>query len=1270
MPGLNQLKQFNKDILSLGDEPNLRAARGEQPVRFPIPKSIEDRDDSEDFVLGMPEIEAVVDDSQVDDDLSEITGIKASSSEGENAGSSFETPDLSNLLNLGPAADDSSGGEMPDLSMFMESVEEEADDVVEEEPEPEEISVADMGLEALLSGAGFDGSEGTEDDSQKKSSGSDDFYDFDELEDLDNEKTELAKEDDIALSPELQFDSASASASGANNSGSPDLQSLGIDDLEDLEDLEDLDEIEDSGIRTDSGENFGSDVGLGSGTDLGSGADSDFSSDLDLGGDLESIPDFDLDAGLDSRSVLDDLAGADIDAGLNLGSGAGSTADSLSDIDLDSGASAETDDFADTGFDAGLDDLAGSDVDAGLDDLAASDFGTGLDDLDGPGLEDLAGTDFDALSGIDSGTGTGADDLAELDLDADSTSDANDFAATDFDLDADLGNLASADSGSDLDSDSGADDPFASASPEGLFDAGDMELPDLDNPSGFNTDNLFTSEIPDYDDGADSSASQNSDGAEESETLEVFDTSGMDDDIDFGISDTDSTLAGGGDFELGNADDFAMEGSDFEIPGFSDVESIEDKKTGPVFGGKTGRGRGKNSKLDTPDFSGAIEGEKLPPNTLSDEQYKQFLKNLSEYPLNVRLAFEDFIVQDEFTDDAEFEVIEKILNKAPARQVASVLEKMLDISIPVPRDFEHRTAEEYEAYKKSIQYQLRNKIIPAMIVGVVMILVGWGLFNFGKFCIYVPAKAVSLYKQGYALIQADEYPQSEQKFKEAVKYKLNKKWFFNYARAYREHKQYQRSSDMYIKILRNFKQDKQAGLEYADMMLNDLSNYERAEEILNREVLDYHINDADGRLLLGDTYLEWGTEKEPSKLDLAKEQYSMLSQIYGVNDLYNSRLMRYYVRTDNLLQVLNYKAIFENKEKSLSAQDFTEMSGYLLDKLYGPLSPSEEPLRTHIEGIKPLLIRSVKLDSDNAVGFYNLGKYYINTNEIYYVEHTLKDSIEKFGKAETLKKRDIYKYIDAHRLLGENYIKTGDTMKAQEQYTAGISLYTTERDNSGFEGNLDIGKLYSDLADINYFISGDYELAKENYKHSIELGNDSPSIRYRIGYVNYRNKNYQEALGSFMKAGEANRKEDNLLLAMANTLSLRNDDYSAEGYYEQLLARLDDEIAEKQLVLPQTSSRDYDIVNTYLKASNNYGVTLHRLAKRTGNSSKNALAIVQFQQSLRAWDALTRNQDTLVRMDGSNLAQENIKYITHMYSDYEPAIYIDIPRTLSDGEGL
>ena len=88
MPGLSQLKQFNKDIQSLGDEITLRATRGEKPIVVPIPKGITVEDDSEDFVLGMPDNPRVVDNSNVDDDLSEITGItsgKTSSSSGEEA---------------------------------------------------------------------------------------------------------------------------------------------------------------------------------------------------------------------------------------------------------------------------------------------------------------------------------------------------------------------------------------------------------------------------------------------------------------------------------------------------------------------------------------------------------------------------------------------------------------------------------------------------------------------------------------------------------------------------------------------------------------------------------------------------------------------------------------------------------------------------------------------------------------------------------------------------------------------------------------------------------------------------------------------------------------------------------------------------------------------------------------------------------------------------------------------------------------------------------
>ena len=131
MPGLSQLKQFNKDIQSLGDEITLRAQRGEKPVVVPIHKGITVEDDSEDFVLGMPDNPKAVDNSNVDEDLSEITGITSGGSgkkdDGE-AAPSFEAPDMSSLLAPVDLGGDSSDDGMPDLSAF-------ADEPIEEEPE-------------------------------------------------------------------------------------------------------------------------------------------------------------------------------------------------------------------------------------------------------------------------------------------------------------------------------------------------------------------------------------------------------------------------------------------------------------------------------------------------------------------------------------------------------------------------------------------------------------------------------------------------------------------------------------------------------------------------------------------------------------------------------------------------------------------------------------------------------------------------------------------------------------------------------------------------------------------------------------------------------------------------------------------------------------------------------------------------------------------------------------------------------------------------------
>ena len=145
------------------------------------------------------------------------------------------------------------------------------------------------------------------------------------------------------------------------------------------------------------------------------------------------------------------------------------------------------------------------------------------------------------------------------------------------------------------------------------------------------------------------------------------------------------------------------------------------------------------------------------------------------------------------------------------------------------------------------------------------VIVCFFLFEFAKNFIYKPARASMLYKQGYVLLENEDFPQSETKFNEAVKYNLQKKWFFKYAHGYKDHKQYLRAEQMFKNILYCFKHDLIAGLEYASMELEDLANYEKTEQILLRDVLDYHVNDMNGILLLGDNYLEWATEKDPSK---------------------------------------------------------------------------------------------------------------------------------------------------------------------------------------------------------------------------------------------------------------------------------------------------------------------------------------------------------------------------------------------------------------------
>ena len=1336
MPGLSQLKKFNADILSLGNEPGLRASRGEKPVTVPIPKGIEDVDDSDDFITGMPEpVEYDVKPEKavnVEEDFSDIMGTSSAPvpSNTVQPESTLNVPDLSSLADLGAFAD--SGDEDsdmmgPDLSMFADPIEETEP---ETEPEPEEPEISDLSLEDLLGGMGFDGSEGTE---EKKEDSEEDSYN---IPDDDSHGEEVNVDDIISQAQQAvsvtedledadEFDAllAQSKQNAENNQFSDEVakDDFAADDFsfgdgnESIKDGNfgeiDGSELDDIGSDIDALTSEGDDFSAVNDSDLAEVSEIVDSEPAEQISDLPEIEneevveenpdftenDFNSDVKKSPEAVAADEEFAFDGQEIDMADGLPEEMTEVPEAFVPVSAKKDNDGFDEISLDD-IEENPSIKDEGDVEENHSEKFefppfeGFNLDDINlGDGKVDLSENKDEASEPVDLsseenpfGEGISIEDVefpanesknvekSEIPSMDDDLS-LDNFAGDSFSLDdLDLPEIADS---SDDSAESGGDDfgigdmtdkgGMDEAMPGDSFSADDLNMEsggddfgldslNMDSVSSSSSETGLGDDFPNFDLN-DLDSGSTSENIEDAGPIESFDISEMD---GMEFPDTDSQLNGAGGFELGSSDEFGMENGDFEIPGFSDVDTVEVNK---------------NGKIKVPEAEKKEQDEEdnnnLPPNTLSDEQYAKFIKNLSSYPLNVRIAVEELVVKNEFTDEAEFEIIKKVLKKVSARQLAAELEKMLDISIPVPRDFERRTAEEYEAYKQSFQYQLKNKIIPGAIVSVAAVIVCFFLFEFAKNFIYKPARASMLYKQGYALLESEDFPQSETKFNEATKYSLQRKWFFNYARGYRNHKQYIRAEQMYKNILYCFNHDKTGGLEYAAMELNDLANYEKVENILLRQVLDFHVNDQDGILLLGDNYLEWATEKDSSKFDDARRCYSDLIQLYGNNsskmDLFSSRMMRYFIRTDNLLEVLTLKERFYPRKKSLSAEDWTDLSGYLLEKLYGPLAPADEYLRSKIEDVKDMLVTAVKADSSNPVAHYNIAKYYINTNNSFYAKSSLNNAINAFEKTESHKRKDIYRFIDSYRLLGEEYTQEADYLKAMESYTSGISLFTNENIGRGLEGNSDIGKLYSDYGDIEYFVAGNMDGALESYQDAIDNDYDRGEIRYKIGFIQYGKKNYSDAIGSFMKASEDFSDDPNLLLAMGNTLSLKNDNYVAQSYYQRLLNQLNAEKEQKGILFPQVRKDEAEVVDKFLKVTNNLGVTLYRLARRTGNSAMNAQAMVNFQNSLRAWDSMTRNQQSMTRLGGSNLAEQNIKYVIHPTPEYEPAIYTEIPGTLS-----
>ena len=660
------------------------------------------------------------------------------------------------------------------------------------------------------------------------------------------------------------------------------------------------------------------------------------------------------------------------------------------------------------------------------------------------------------------------------------------------------------------------------------------------------------------------------------------------------------------------------------------------------------------------------EGDAL---SLSDEEYFQFLTQIESFPFNVQLAIQDYIANADDRPENKMDFIRFILAKNSLKKIAHKLEKILKKSIPIPRGFQRKSVEEYEREKRTFKYRFMHKILPVAVMSAIALILIFCISVLSWQFIYKPITSESLYKSGYAYLENGQYETAIEKFNKAGEYKRKKRWYFSYARAFRKKKQFTAAEKMYIRLIYDFNYDKQGGLEYADMLSTDLRNYEKAETVLRRRVLDQHVNDKDGLLALGDVYMNWADE-DPEKYDTAVKIYSRLIELYGENDTFLLRMMRYFIRTDNLAEVLNLKEHFASRITKIGAQNLTELGGYLLEKRYNPKPLDSERLRMQIDDVRLLLEKAVQADKSVPESYYHLGRFFIYNYKQDGAIENLTEAIKRFETESSMSARRTMYYVDAIRLLGEQLVTQKKYLDAQRLYADALNIYREYTAFKPLPPNQNIGKLYADYGDIDYFISHNFESALDSYQHAVKELYNTPSVNYRIGYIQYQQEDYQHAIEAMSLAYAEKAKDKNLLYGFGNAFFKRGDYFAAVAAYEQLLTLLNGKRARKEHVLTNTRPDDVAFIERYMHTANNLGATLNRLAERTGDSQTNGRALALYAEATRAWDALTRNPQTMIRAKSVGLAYLNTQNMLNAKSTYESEIYTDIPMILENERAL
>jgi len=688
--------------------------------------------------------------------------------------------------------------------------------------------------------------------------------------------------------------------------------------------------------------------------------------------------------------------------------------------------------------------------------------------------------------------------------------------------------------------------------------------------------------------------------------------------------------------EKESSEDFALD--EFALPDFGEEYGISEEAPAP-------EAPSVELPVQEQELSIPIAGE-LPEAAedlqLSERDFKNLQETLAHLPRNLKIIIEELIGEKELKGNNLRKLLDLLIEGQPPREIASFVSTIIGKKISLPRRFEKRTGVSFEREKESLAYIFKQKLGPAFIIAAVAIFALIALAFFGYQFIYQPLAALSVYQEGYDAITENKFDYAQQKFDEASAIWNYKDQYYRFAEAYIKKEKYKLAVQKYETLLKKYPYDEKGALDYAYFLSSrgdtSKADFRKAHDLLNQHILDRELFHYKGLISLGDNYLRWG-DADNTHYEDALRTYLQLHERYPGEDEVMLRLLNYFIHVNNPVQVDWYKNYFRDKQYTPADPEiYARLAGYLID-------------RGDMEDVKDILSKAISVNSQLPESYYELARYYGKLRQRELEKEVLMAAPEIFKKyfEDNPQKRTsaqrVKKYILTYNMLGEYYYSKqefSDPTEAEKYFTQAITLYQAARQNKDVGIAKEFGKIYANLGDIYYYVDEHDTLALEMYIQAENSLYDSPEMKYKKGYIYYKRRDYSSALGNYI----------------------------------YLLGLLEDEKNTIAILRPEDNPLHNALMEKDYITHNNLGVTYFQISQTLSDPAKLTQALVELENSAEIFDVLSRNPDSMARLESTKEATSstrvkkpapepyaNMDIIMHA-KDIELIIYEDLPMDI------